>query len=478
MELKWLGLALLLAGQVAVSSDSAAQTLPTPSPTTAPTTSPTTAAAKLATTIEVATQNTVRGQNVALVALLLNALGKPMSGQAVTFRVRDPAGTLVKSCAATTDSMGRATCYHQVPYMNAPTGYDVNALYSGNSQYAPAHHTTKLLVSAPAHTGSITKPNGAQVSVGDTEGLAGRYTQLRAYVESNGAPVTSGRVRFWANGKSLTSANVDGSGLARVSVSPTASQLSTFQHDASAKSSFGGLQAWYEPATGSKLLPGLGIGAAYFDDARDSCERLNLVAPTKCSAATATPSKSNQTRLGVFTVYKNGYGSGQVTTKPQLKITFTVPPKPAPNTDCNPNLISIGSSFCDRSCGKLEYYAFDHMGRLQFARANSSATGAQACSWELVTDVTLAKQAYQLAHDQCATVARQQGRTTWNHTATMKVPHWIAAGFKFRDPHVVPIGTPSMLDIAMQNAKWKAVLGWETILRETTANLDVSVNCR
>lgn len=433
--------------------------------TLSPTVAPGQTSGKVATALHVATQRTLSKAKVALVGLLLDGNGTPVSNRFVKIVVRSQSdGSVSATLQATTDSQGRALAYFSTP-IGPPYTWTVEASFSGDLKYAASVGSNTLYAGQNPHVGTLTVPQGATVQVGRTDGTNGKSTKLRAFVTGNGGPA-SGTVRFWLNGVNLGSAVLTTAGLATLSVVPSSTAMATLKKSGPTNWT-GPVEAWFEPGVGTSLRAAAGIGPAWIWEDVAPCTIATIPTDQKCSSAAQAPSSVATLVKGIVEVKKDGFGSGVVVQKPKLRVSYALPPVPPPNADCDPKAISNGATFCKTSCERLEYLTVSQSNELEALLGDAAANQAKSCTWPLEAEIVLNTQDLRDAHDRCTEAAQQKGLTSWSHDVALDVKHRILASFRFRDPHLVKTATG-----------WQAKLAWQTLMRDGQATASLTVRCR
>ena len=144
------------------------------------------------TTITVNPVSGYAGQNVTFTADLVDSNGNPVTDGTVTFTV----GSTLNPVPV---NNGLATINWTIPTTWAVGNYSVVAEYSGSSNYLVSTNGTNLTVT----------PNPTTITVGGVKGYVGQSVNFTAnLVDSNGNPVTDGRVTFRVNNNSIGTVDV------------------------------------------------------------------------------------------------------------------------------------------------------------------------------------------------------------------------------------------------------------------------------
>ena len=140
------------------------------------------------------------GQNVTLTARITDQLGNNFNGGKVTFKVngktvKDANGKVVY--AKVVD--GVATATYEVPMDASGKDLNITAVYSGSTKYDKQTTTTTVTVIEATPTLTIT-PFNEPVTTGST-------VTLKAKVALGDTPITTGKIVFKINGKTVKDAN-------------------------------------------------------------------------------------------------------------------------------------------------------------------------------------------------------------------------------------------------------------------------------
>jgi hypothetical protein len=424
---------------------------------------------KLPTTLRVGTVNWGRGSDVDIFATLHSSIGRPLVRANIRFEIIDVHTSAVEdSCTGVTNGYGRGHCLVSMPFMNAAASYEIRARYAGNSSAQPAQGKGTIWNRTPVHQGRLGAPGSPRISLDEVKGATGERATFRARLTLSGKPYAKGKVHFTANGRDLGSATPNAAGIAKLTITPRASQLRSLIHQANPPRSppywLGGFQAWWEPPAGEKSEPVAVVRPGKIFQGETLCEALQ---------GPATSCHSSLVRARVFEVAqeahvqarKNNSTLVRVLRKARIRFEVTEPPRPPRNSDCNPRAFDGAAAFCERPCDRLNYYDFDEFGFLGSLVGPSS--GRARCGWALEAEVTPSLPSQREMHDACALAAANQRRSTWNHSVRMTFPHRRAGVFQFRDPHTVGSG-----------GNWEAQSTVALFIRMATVNVPVRVDCR
>jgi hypothetical protein len=277
-------------------------------------------------------------------------------------------------------------------------------------------------------------------------------------------------VWFTANGVPLGLDTIDGVGLARLSWTPAASQLTNLYHNAPAGQWLGNVQAWYVPPDDSALLPGVGVGELWVGR-WDPCREVRGSNPSPCSSVEDASGVSYRlSGRPMATVYRDRFGEGTLDRGASIVLSVPQPPEPPPNADCDVTAWGVFDSlsaiqYCRRTCSRLQYWALSQTGDLDVLTDPSSERGS--CDWRLSRTIPPPRRLLRIGHDACTVRAAQLGISTWNHTANVAYEIPMLAVFEFRDPHLVRV-----------SGEWRATLLTDAHIRYAKLRVNASVNCR
>ncbi len=376
----------------------------------------------------------VRGQRVRLFAVLLNSFRAPVSGASV--RITLDGSHL---CVNSTDAFGRAFCEYTIPAdaMHGPRS--IAASFEGTATLPPAEGSGRLTVGT-SHSGGLQPPGAPSVEIVAFDGALGIGTRLRAVVTDDGTPVHDARVRFSANGEWLGSTRTNEAGIAIRGWIPEESGLGRLHQmrgsDGELQEFVGGFQAWFEPDSGSRTPPSVGIARGTIWAVNDATPCASNPVYTgeyegytrRCSVSHVEPQSFALTQEPRFTVHRGQYGQGSDVQNGQYRLSIPQPPDPPANPDCNAALFDA----CRRICERLEYRTHFRVGGLHALRGQTPAQ----CGWELDEDLTPEAEDFRRGYDACALAAAQSGLSTWNHSVEISVPVWFTGHFQFGDPHM------------------------------------------
>ncbi|MDO5826570.1 MAG: hypothetical protein Q4Q22_09320, partial [Methanosphaera sp.] len=152
------------------------------------------------TTITITTDNLKAGETATITATITDQLGNAFNGGKVTFKVN---GKTLKDANGKTIYAkvvdGIATATYDVPMNMSGKDINITAVYSGSTKYEKATEILTTTVTPAQPTLSIT-PFEEPVQSGST-------VTLKAKVEFGDTPITTGKIVFKINGKTVKDAN-------------------------------------------------------------------------------------------------------------------------------------------------------------------------------------------------------------------------------------------------------------------------------
>ena len=152
------------------------------------------------TTITITTDNLKAGETATITATITDQLGNAFNGGKVTFKVN---GKTLKDANGKTIYAkvvdGIATATYEVPMNMSGKDINITAVYSGSTKYEKATEILTTTVTPAQPTLSIT-PFEEPVQSGST-------VTLKAKVEFGDTPITTGKIVFKINGKTVKDAN-------------------------------------------------------------------------------------------------------------------------------------------------------------------------------------------------------------------------------------------------------------------------------
>jgi len=419
------------------------------------------------TTLYATAPNTPRGFIMHATALLLDGAQKALAGKTVKIEIKRPLqnGSVLHTCNATTNAQGYAVCFYLVPSSYSESFIQVTASFAGTTGYASSSRNANVQVTTGPHVGAVYVHGGVYVATAPTRADLDRTVHLTARVTKNGAAVTTGKVRFLANGVYLGLANLSSYGWASLDFTPTDLQKAMLK-----KVTFGGVparqgpfEAWYEPPASGTPLPGSRYNQLVLVQPPGHCETAQAAPGTPnapCSVSNGSTDQLSHPQKGKVLVKDPPVGaSGSIVTKSKFTLHTPKPSDPPPDPACNPSVVPAGG--CSRQCSRLDYYLVGDDGLLHVLQRASS------CTSSVTFEIDPPESALRAAHQRCDERARQLGKTSWNHDTTVSFNQRVIAAYRFYDPESVSIP-----------GGWKLHRTLETKAIKVDLTIPIDVACR